>query len=265
MSYSRRPGNACVDRSRSLRSIANTGTKVKYSCTVCPAWHLAQCAGSSAGSQDGTVLVGEAAPVTPRPHITPARRLVCHPKEELDYVPIICGGWAVSAIESAGGNRQILSVLLPGDYASIAYLLEPMYGRSIEAVTAVTYRRFLRSDVHAALSENPDLFTMLARIWVGERQRLDKLIFGLGCKTVEARIAAHILDLAERLEKRDMMSGRIFQFPLRQRHLADLTGSTSVHVCRVLGEFCRTGLIELENRTLTIVDNAGLRRAANEN
>jgi CRP-like cAMP-binding protein len=105
---------------------------------------------------------------------------------------------------------------------------------------------------------------MLARIWVVERQRLDKLIFGLGCRTVEARIAAHILDLAERLEKRDMISGRIFQFPLRQRHLADLTGSTSVHVCRVLGEFCRAGLIELKNRTLTIIDNAGLRRVAHE-
>jgi CRP-like cAMP-binding protein len=260
----RQPGSARVDRGHPLRSIADTGAKVKYSCSVCPAWHLKQCAGSAVVSQDGSALVGEVGPSTPRAHITPARRLICHSKEQLDYIPIICGGWAVNAVES-GGSRQILSVLLSGEFASIAYLFEPMYGRSIEAVTAVTSRRFLRSSVHAALSENPSLFGMLARIWVVERQRLDRLIFGLGCRTAEARIAAHILDLAERLEKRDMMSGQIFQFPLRQRHLADLTGSTSVHVCRVLGEFCRAGLIELENRTLTIIDNAGLRRVAHEN
>jgi CRP-like cAMP-binding protein len=236
---------------RPLHSIVDSEAQVKYSCSVCPAWHLAQCAGSSA---DEVVLSA------PRAHVTPARRLICHPKEHVDYIPIVCSGWAVSAIESSGGRRQILSVLLPGDFVSIAYVFEPMYDRSIEAVTSVTYRRFSRSDIRSTLAENPDLVGMLARIWVDERRRLDKLIFGLGCRTVEARIAAHILDLAERVEKRGMMSGQVFQFPLRQRHLADLTGSTPVHVCRVLGEFHRAGLIELENRVLTIIDSAGLHR-----
>lgn len=98
---------------------------------------------------------------------------------------------------------------------------------------------------------------MLTRTWISESRHLDKLILGLGRRTVEAQIAAHILDLAEWLAKRAMISSQILPFPLRQRHLADLTGSTPVHVCRALGEFCRVGLIELENRTLTIIDAAG--------
>lgn len=259
------PTQTRADSGRPSHPIVDTGTKIKYSCSICPAWHLAQCAGSSADPQDEPGVVDDAARSTPRAHVTPARRLICHPKEEADYIPIICAGWAVSAIESSGGSRQILSILLPGDFASIAYMFAPMYGRSIEAVTSVTYRRFLRSDIHSALAKNPGLFGLLARTWVGERQRLDKLIFGLGCRTVEARIAAHILDLAERLEKRGMVSGQLFQFSLRQRHLADLTGSTPVHVCRVLGEFQRAGLIGLENRMLAIIDDPGLRRAAHDN
>jgi CRP-like cAMP-binding protein len=257
-----RPSASHTDRSHPPHQIVNTKTEVKYSCSVCPAWHLAQCAGSSAASQGESMLVGDATPSTPRAHVTPARRLICHPKEQVDYIAIVCAGWAVSAIESVDRRRQILSVLLPGDFASIAYLFEPMYGRSIEAVTAVAYRRFSSSDIRAALAKNPDSFKMLTGTWVRERQRLDKLIFGLGCRTVEARIAVQILDITERLKKRGMMSGQIFQFPLRQRHLADLTGSTPVHICRVLGEFHRAGLIELKNRMLTIIDSGGLCRIA---
>jgi CRP-like cAMP-binding protein len=50
------------------------------------------------------------------------------------------------------------------------------------------------------------------------------------------------------------------EFPLRQHHIADATGLTPVHVSKVLGEFQRAGLIEINNRSLTINDIAALRR-----
>ncbi|MGA9004849.1 MAG: helix-turn-helix domain-containing protein [Pseudolabrys sp.] len=52
-------------------------------------------------------------------------------------------------------------------------------------------------------------------------------------------------------------------FPLRQRHIADATGLTSVHVSKVLSEFRRSNLIKLSERSLTILDLAGFRRVAN--
>lgn len=52
------------------------------------------------------------------------------------------------------------------------------------------------------------------------------------------------------------------EFPLRQHHIADATGLTTVHVSKVMSEFARGGYIEISNRSLTILDQTGFRRVA---
>ena len=84
----------------------------------------------------------------------------------------------------------------------------------------------------------------------------------LGRRTASERIARQILNLAERLAKRGMMRGQTMEFPLRQRHIADATGLTPVHVSKVLGEFQRARLIEISSRSLTILNEPELRIAA---
>ena len=51
-------------------------------------------------------------------------------------------------------------------------------------------------------------------------------------------------------------------FPLRQHHVADATGLTAVHVSKVLSEFRRNGLIEISDRSLTILKPAEFQRIA---
>jgi CRP/FNR family transcriptional regulator, anaerobic regulatory protein len=71
------------------------------------------------------------------------------------------------------------------------------------------------------------------------------------------------LNLLERLDQRGMINlGMEIDFPLRQHHIADATGLTSVHVSKVLSEFRRAGLIKIGDRSLTILDPAGFRRVA---
>jgi CRP/FNR family transcriptional regulator, anaerobic regulatory protein len=71
-----------------------------------------------------------------------------------------------------------------------------------------------------------------------------------------------ILGLQARLAERGMANGQTIHFPLRQHHVADATGLTSVHVSKVLTEFRRRGLIEISDRSLTILDPAGFQRVA---
>lgn len=192
----------------------------------------------------------------------PARRNICHPAEWYDTVPVICRGWAASSITLPDGRRQILSFLLPGDIVSTAYLFEPMGGRLVEAITEVRYRNFKRVDLKAMLLRYPDLFEVVSKIWVEERAQADQLALDLGRRTADERIARLILNLWERLAKRGMVQDQTLEFPLRQRHVADATGLTPVHVSKVLGEFRRSGMIELDERLLTITNPAELRRIA---
>jgi CRP/FNR family transcriptional regulator, anaerobic regulatory protein len=244
------------------RKAPAVSTRSDTDCVACPAWELSLCA---ALRQDGAAEAGRSAigtlPIS-SVHTVPARRTIFHPKEWSEFVPVICAGWSVSSVALPDGRRQILSFLLPGDVVSTAFLFGTLSGRHVEAVTEVTYRKFKRSDLRALLFENPDLFDRISKTWIEERVQADQLALDLGRRSASERIARQILNLADRLTKRGMMCGQTMEFPLRQRHIADATGLTPVHVSKVLGEFQRAKLIEISSRSLTILNETELRIAA---
>ncbi len=230
-------------------------------CTVCPAYQLSLCGDIREKFSQAQWLPGTV-PVASTVHRIPARHTIFHHKEWSEYVPFICSGWASSSITLADGRRQTLSFLLAGDIVSAACLLEPMSGRTVEAITEVEYRKFKRSDLKVVLFKHPDLMDKVSKIWSEERIHFDQMALDLGRRTADERIARLIVNIADRLAKRGMRNGNMMEFPLRQRHIADATGLTPVHVSKVVGEFQRAGLFEIRGRTLTIFDDAELRRAA---
>jgi CRP/FNR family transcriptional regulator len=230
-------------------------------CSICPAFNLL-CGGAMRHDQaDGSVDTGEL-PLAGTLHTIPARRLILHPKEWSDFVPIICSGWAMSSIALPDGRRQIISFLLPGDIVSAGSLLAPFSGQSVEAITEVTYRKFKRSEIKALLFGRFDLLEKLFSLWNEAKTRSDQLALDLGRRRADERIARLILRLAEKVGKRSLARTQTFDFPLRQRHIADATGLTPVHVSKILGELQRAGLIEINSRSLTIINGPELQRVA---
>ena len=112
-------------------------------------------------------------------------------------------------LDHAGGRPPANPfVPLAGDIVSAACLLEPMSGRTVEAITEVEYRKYRRSDVKAVLFKNADLMDKVAKIWSEERIHFDQMALDLGRRTADERIARLILSLAERLAKRGLQKRR---------------------------------------------------------
>ena len=242
---------------------AEEGAAKKYGfCAACAAFEYNLCAAISDTALSNQEQRNGGVRLVSSVHTIPARRIIRHPKEWSEFVPIICGGWAAVSLAALDGRRQILSFLLPGDCVSTAYVWHSISGYTVEAITDVTYRNFKRDDFKSVILEYPDLFELFSEVWTGEKTQADQLALDLGRRTADERIARLILNLADRLAKRDMMHGRTMEFPLRQRHIADATGLTPVHVSKVLGEFQRADMVEIKGRSLTIIDAAGLRRTA---
>ncbi len=197
-------------------------------------------------------------------HFAPARRLIWRAGETLERVPVICQGWAATSATLSDGRRQILSFLLPGDLVSAALIFEPVSQSSVDAVTDLRYRAFPRAELKQALGRTPDLLAIVSRISADENARAERLAIDLGRRGAAARIASLILALAERLRRRGMMPDKTMDFPLRQHHIADAVGLTVVHVGNVLAEFRRAGLLEINERSLTLADQPGLSRIAAE-
>lgn len=229
-------------------------------CSFCPLNTEDQCAADCDRVGSRAARAVSALPATE--HTVPARRLIWHPKEWSEYVPVICQGWAASSITLSNGGRQILSFLLPGDLVSTASLFGAMSGRSVEAITEVTYRKYRRADIKALMLSEPDFFERVAAAWILEREHADNLLVDLGRRMADERIARLILYLAETLARRDLMVAQTMPFPLRQRHIADATGMTQKHVAKTLSLLQDRGLIDWQNRTLTILNSNELRRLA---
>ncbi|MGE0563805.1 MAG: Crp/Fnr family transcriptional regulator [Pseudolabrys sp.] len=192
-----------------------------------------------------------------------ARRLLFRERDTLDFIPLICSGWAACSVTLFDGRRQILGFLLPGDIAPTATLFDNIARFSIEAVTEVSYRTIVRTEFKAVLMRNADLFEAFSRLWAEEKGRADQLAVDLGRRSADERIARLILGLAEQMKQRGLANGDSFEFPLRQHHIADATGLTAVHVSKVLTEFRRGGYIDINERALTVRNAAGFRAIAN--
>lgn len=165
------------------------------------------------------------------------------------------------------GSRQIISFLLGGDLPSTALLFGPRPHCNIEAITDVSYRKFRRGDLKAALLQFPDLLEKVFKLWSEETDRADQLIIDLGRRTAEERVARLIFNLAERLNLRGMTrvtadSFLEMEFPLRQHQIADATGLTAVHVNKVMSTLRRDGLIHINDRSLTIPNLTAFRQFA---
>ncbi|HVT28412.1 MAG TPA: Crp/Fnr family transcriptional regulator, partial [Lacipirellulaceae bacterium] len=172
-----------------------------------------------------------------------ARQIICHPKDGLEHVTVICSGWASSSVLLPDSRRQILSFLLPGEFVSIASIFGITSSRLVEAITEVSYRRFRRVDVEVALRNNPDLLADIHQAWIEECKVADRLIVDMGRRTASERVARQILYLADKLSGRNMMNGLVMEFPLRQRQIADATGLTQVHVSKMMISLQRSGVI----------------------
>lgn len=213
-----------------------------------------------------------AAPINCRPYQAAARRLIWREHETVPFVPVICQGWAATVLTMSDGRRQILSFLLSGDMVSATLVFNPISRYSVEAITDVRYNGFDRAAFKTALAGNPGLVAMLSTAHVDEITQADQLAVDLGQRGAAERIARLILNLSERLLRRgltragaaraDRAPAGAMDFPLRQHHIADATGLTVVHAGKVLNEFRRAGLIEIGDRTLTLIDADRLRRVA---
>ena len=189
-----------------------------------------------------------------------ARELLFHQHESLDSLPVICDGWAASALRLSDGRRQILSFLLPGEMITSGLLFEQHLHFSIDAITPGCYRSFDRAQLRAAMFASPTMFDKIALAYNEEKHRADQLITDLGRRTSTERISRLLLDCWDRLEKLGLVEGNSAEFPLRQIHIADATGLTVAHVNKIIGQLREGGLIEISDRALQINDIAKLRR-----
>lgn len=184
------------------------------------------------------------------------REILFAPDSPSDSTYLVCGGWAFAFRRLRDGRRHILRFLIPGDLVSPSE--ESNF--SVQALTDLRFCQFVAAEVRARIVEAPRIFDAWMTQLEAERSQLVAAAVALGQFDAAERIADLVLGLRDRLAARGLLHGESFACPLRQSHIADSTGLTTVHVSRTLSAFRKDGIFAIEDGLLKIFDLTRLRR-----
>lgn len=182
--------------------------------------------------------------------------------ESLNISLMLLSGWLSRNKDLSGGERQVLQLHVAGDFADLhGYTLKRL---DHEVMTL--------SDCEIAVVPHERIEQLVARhprlgryYWFStnvDAAITRELALSLGQRSAISRMAHLFCELHARLDDVDQARPDGFEFPLTQRELSECLGLTVVHVNRTIQELRRRGLVELENRQLTIVDRRGLEGVA---
>jgi CRP-like cAMP-binding protein len=184
----------------------------------------------------------------------PAHQILIREGEELQHSILLIDGWLARAVDMQVGVRVITALHVPGDFADLHGFTLKQLDHDLVALTD----SIVAIAPHDRLTRLTIDFPHLSRIyWF--TTNVDAAIHrqwtvSLGRRNAIARMAHLFCELFLRLEVAGMTSGSSYDFPLTQEQLASCLGLTQVHVNRTLQALRRRGLIELENKRLTILD-----------
>ncbi|MDN3572966.1 Crp/Fnr family transcriptional regulator [Methylobacterium longum] len=174
---------------------------------------------------------------------------------------LILEGFACRYKLRANGARQIMAYLVPGDAGDFDVALLDAMDHSISTLSDCTVVRIAPETIRDLLAR-PAVAAALRKSTLVDEATLREWLLNVGRRTAVERLAHLFCELHLRLSAVGRTDEYRFKLPLTQPDLADTTGMTSVHLNRSLMELRRQGLIELQQRHLTILDLPRLRELA---
>ncbi|MEE8171863.1 MAG: Crp/Fnr family transcriptional regulator [Alphaproteobacteria bacterium] len=171
---------------------------------------------------------------------------------------VLIDGWGLRYKQLDDGRRQILSFLLPGDPVTLSALLSQPLTHSVQLLPGSEVSEFDVGAINKKFQANENLQACINATHQHEFAMADELVTNLGRRSAKERIAHLMLEFDARLNMRGAVHDGYILMPLRQRHLADALGLTTIHVNRTLRALRDEKLIDVRGGILRILDRKRL-------
>lgn len=150
---------------------------------------------------------------------------------------ILRDGWAVQQAVARSGERQILSILLPGD----AFVgPSPL---SVFALTSCTVEFVLSGGI-----KRSSLYQ------IDDADHLLRYATAIGRNTAIQRLGFLLIHLAKRLAPEELGDGLKFRCLMTQADMADFCCVTAVHINRMVKELRQRDIVAMTGRDITILN-----------
>jgi CRP-like cAMP-binding protein len=164
-------------------------------------------------------------------------------------------GIAKRYVVRADGRRQILELLLPGDY--FGFTTGEEYDSTVEAAAADTIiARYRRRRVEMLVDTDQELAREVRQITFAALSRLQAQLLILGRITAVEKVGCFLLEMAARLPEEP---SNYIKLPISRYDIADCLALSVETVSRSLTSLKRRGIINLDGaRSIAILDRSAL-------
>jgi CRP/FNR family transcriptional regulator, anaerobic regulatory protein len=176
---------------------------------------------------------------------------------------VVRRGWLYSSMLLPDGNRQILSIHLPCDFAGETAIAWSSAAFTLVAATDATVGVIDKTALRNLFDQHPRLGLLLLTLAQADRVALADRLASVGRTSAKARVGALLCDVMRRLRANgENVEGGV-PLPLTQEEIGDATGLTAVHVNRMMRQLAEDGLIVRSNGRVRILDENRLATIAN--
>lgn len=167
---------------------------------------------------------------------------------------VITEGMAIRYRILRDGQRQILDVLLPGDFAGVVscHFESALY--SIKTLTQTTLAPIPLARLLGLFDTHPALAARLFWLFSCESTLLAERLIGIGRRPAKERVAHFLLELLFRLRAVGLADEQSYRLPLTQEMTSDALGLSIPYLNRVLRELRDDGLVRIKGRLVYIDD-----------
>ena len=185
-----------------------------------------------------------------------------HEGDSGDKLYIVTEGKVKLGRSSSDGRENLLAIMGPGQMFGELSLFDPgPRSATVTAVTDATFGSLSHDDLLRWLDGRPQVARGLLSQLASRLRKSNDVVADLVFSDVPGRVAKALLDLADRFG-RTADDGVHVHHDLTQEELAQLVGASRETVNKALADFVHRGWIQLQGKSVVVLDEDRLRRRA---
>lgn len=162
-------------------------------------------------------------------------------------------GSVKTSIITEGGDEQVTGFFMPGELIGLDSMASDNYACTAKALERTSVCEFPVDKLEQLTRKLPELQHHMYHLMSQEIQNSHQLAMLLSKNTAEERIAALLLSLSSRFQRR-RMSPTNFSLPMARNDIANFLGLAVETVSRVFTRFQNQGIIKARGREVELLD-----------
>jgi len=169
---------------------------------------------------------------------------------------LIADGFCIRAKSTSSGQRQILSIHIPGEIPDLQSLHLQVMDHDLITLTEARLGFISHSALRSLHRRRPKVAEVFWRDTLIDSSMFREWIVNVGQRPAPSRLLHTMAELRERLKTIGRVENDTFEMPLTQEQIGEAMGITAVHVSRVIKQLRADGVVDFQRGRVKVLDEA---------